>query len=90
VIALFVLNHRAFNQTSKVKTTLVEAATLVTDTIHTVTATLGRVEDKIEKYNIPGWEALNSTEAKLNEQAGLVTAKIDRNVRKFNRLLNDV
>jgi phage-related minor tail protein len=87
---LFVLNHRAFSQTSKVKTTVVDAATLVTDTVHNVAATLRRVEDKIESYHIPGWEALNSTEAKLNEQAGLVTAKINRNVRKFNRLLNDV
>lgn len=90
VIGLFVLNHRAFEQANKVKTTVVEAATVVTDTIHTVTETLGRVEDRIEKYQIPGWQALNSTEAKLNEQAGLVTAKIDRNVRKFNRLINAV
>jgi len=90
VIGLFVLNHRAFSQANKVKTTVVEASTVVTDTIHTVTETLGRVEDKIEKYRIPGWQALNFTEAKLNEQAGLVTAKIDRNVRKFNRLINAV
>ncbi|KAG0604717.1 hypothetical protein M758_9G002900 [Ceratodon purpureus] len=89
-IALFILNQRAFNQTTKVKTTVVEAATLVTDTIHTVTSTLGRVEDTIEKYNIPGWQVLNATEAKLNEQADLVTAKIDRNVRKFNNLINAV
>jgi hypothetical protein len=83
-----VLNQRAFDQTTKVKTTLVEAATLVTDTIHTVTGALGRVEDTVQKYDIPGWQALNATEAKLDQQADLVTAKINRDVHKFNQILN--
>lgn len=87
-IALFVVNQRAFNQTTKVKTTLVEAATLVTDTIHTVTGALGGVEDAVQKYDIPGWQALNATEAKLDQQADLVTAKINRDVHKFNQILN--
>jgi hypothetical protein len=47
-IALFVLNQCAFDQTTKVKTIVVEGMTLVT-------GTLGRVEDIVQKYDIPGW-----------------------------------
>ena len=89
-VPLFILNQHAYHETTEVKTTFVAAGTLVTNTIHTVTSTLDKVEATIQKYNIPGWQVLNSTEAKLDEQADLVTAKINRDVHKFNNILNDV
>ncbi|XP_024380685.1 uncharacterized protein [Physcomitrium patens] len=90
IATLFALNHQTFSQTDKVKSTVLRAAIVATDTIHTVTSTLGRVQDVLEKYNIPGWKALNSTEAKLNTQADLVVDKINNNLRKFNRLIDAV
>jgi len=89
-IALFVRNKQVFNEANKAKHTISDAATIATDAVHTVTNTLAKVDNVMTKYNIPGLSAFASVEASLNKSADSITNKINRNVRKFNRLVTDV
>lgn len=85
-----VRNKQVFNEANKAKHTISDAATYATNAVHTVTNTLAKVDNVMTKYNIPGLSAFASVEASLNKSADSITNKINRNVRKFNRLVTDV
>lgn len=83
---MFVACKRFTAQVYNVEDVIVEAAQNATDSIHSVTDTLGDVKDIVLPYNRELYHSINSTQAKLNSLALVVTNKVFVNKKLYQRI----